>query len=150
MQILYDPSRISYKQLLTTFFRLHDPTARSTRQYMSLVLFETKEEEAEAKEIVQHLSPSFRRPISTEIAPLRDFFQAENYHQKYLLRQTPKLFHTLGLDGDPLIDSPLAAKLNAVCGGYLSADQMQRSEEIPDRLAEVVKSVRPAMAACGL
>lgn len=59
----------------------------------------------------------YQSPILTELIPSSRFYEAEDYHQKYNLRQNVKLFQTLNLNNQDLIDSPLAAKLNGyVCG----------------------------------
>lgn len=89
--IEFDPTVISYTQLLNLFFRLHDPTTLNRQgpdigtQYRSAIFFHTPQQEAEAKATKAALDQSgqFPRPIVTEIVPAVTFFPAEEYHQKY-------------------------------------------------------------------
>jgi len=107
------------------FWEFHDPTsAHSERQYISLILYETPEEKEEAGRSMKESQAKFRRPITTEISPLGGFHQAELYHQKYLLRNTHQLFDSLKLEGQALVDSKLATKLNAIAGGYAGMDAL--------------------------
>lgn len=92
VQVEFDPTKISYKQLLDAFWQLHDPTQvnrqgpDSGSQYRTAILFHSPEQEAEAKASKAALDASgkFRRPIATEITPAEDFYRAEEYHQRYL------------------------------------------------------------------
>jgi peptide-methionine (S)-S-oxide reductase len=92
VQVEFDPTKISYKQLLDAFWQLHDPTQvnrqgpDSGSQYRTAILFHSPEQEAEAKASKAALDTSskFRRPIATEITPAEDFYRAEEYHQRYL------------------------------------------------------------------
>jgi len=94
------------------------------RQYISLILYETPEEKEEAERSMKEAQAKFKRPIVTEISPLGGFHQAEDYHQKYLLRNSHQLFDSLNLEGQALIDSKVAAKLNAIAGGYVGMDAL--------------------------
>jgi peptide-methionine (S)-S-oxide reductase len=92
VQVEFDPTKISYKQLLDAFWQLHDPTQvnrqgpDSGSQYRTAVLFHSPEQEAEAKASKAALDASgkFRRPIATEITSAGKFYRAEEYHQRYL------------------------------------------------------------------
>jgi len=91
VKIDYDPKIISYADLLAVFFALHDPTtpnrqgADSGRQYRSMILHTDKEQKKQAKNFIEKLVSEkiFSDPIVTEIKPLKKFFPAEDYHQKY-------------------------------------------------------------------
>ncbi len=95
VQLTYDPAKVSYEQLLETFFTLHDPTTPNRQgpdvgtQYRSAIFFHTPEQEAAARAIKERLQASgrFRRPVVTEITPAATFWRAEEYHQKYLLKR---------------------------------------------------------------
>ena len=88
----YDPSKVSYEQLLDVFWNEHDPTTLNRQgpdvgtQYRSAIFFHTPEQEKAARESKsrQEASGRFRRPIVTEIAPAEKFWRAEDYHQRYL------------------------------------------------------------------
>ncbi|HUK26730.1 MAG TPA: peptide-methionine (S)-S-oxide reductase MsrA [Terriglobales bacterium] len=92
VEVEYDPSKISYGQLLDVFWENHDPTQLNRQgpdwgtQYRSAIFFHSPEQEAEAKASKQKLEKSGRhnKPIATQIVPAATFYQAEDYHQQYL------------------------------------------------------------------
>ncbi len=92
VQVEYDPARVSYDELLDTFWSLHDPTQFNRQgpdvgdQYRSVVFFHTPEQEAAAQTKKKELeaSSTFNRPIVTVIEPVPTFWRAEDYHQRYL------------------------------------------------------------------
>lgn len=91
VRIEYDPERISYEQLLEAFFAMHDPTQLNRQgpdhgsQYRSAILVHDAEQERAARQAIAHLETqgTYTRPVVTEIAPARDWWPAEDYHQKY-------------------------------------------------------------------
>ncbi|HEX7393276.1 MAG TPA: peptide-methionine (S)-S-oxide reductase MsrA [Thermoplasmata archaeon] len=92
----YDPAKISYKQLLETFWDLHDPTTRNRQgpdvgtQYRSAIFYHNKEQREEAlasKERQQESGRYGGREIVTEIVPAAEFYRAEEYHQKYFRKR---------------------------------------------------------------
>jgi peptide-methionine (S)-S-oxide reductase len=92
VQVSYDPARLSYEQLLTAFWEMHDPTQVNRQgpdfgsQYRTAIFFHSPEQEAAAKKSKAALDASgkFRRPIATEITAAGPFYPAEEYHQRYL------------------------------------------------------------------
>ncbi|MBN1794046.1 MAG: peptide-methionine (S)-S-oxide reductase MsrA [Candidatus Omnitrophica bacterium] len=98
VDIEYDPAKVSYAELLDIFWKIHDPTTPNRQgpdtgsQYRSIILFHNAEQEAAAKEAKEHLGKSGRygRPIVTEVAPFREFYHAEEYHQKYYMKCKPR------------------------------------------------------------
>jgi peptide-methionine (S)-S-oxide reductase len=92
VEVVYDPSRVSYDDLLRVFWENHDPTTPNRQgpdvgtQYRSAIFFHTQEQQAAALASKARLesSHSFRRPIVTEITPAPTFYTAEDYHQQYL------------------------------------------------------------------
>jgi len=95
VEILYDPSRLSYGQILKVFFSIaHDPTQRDRqgpdvgRQYRSVIFYIDDEQKRIADAYIDQLNNAsiFGRPIVTEVEPLKDFFEAETYHQDYAAR----------------------------------------------------------------
>jgi peptide-methionine (S)-S-oxide reductase len=92
VQVDYDPSQVSYDDLLRVFWENHDPTTPNRQgpdvgtQYRSVIFFHTPEQEAAAGASKDALAKSgrFKRPIVTEIQPAPDFWKAEDYHQQYL------------------------------------------------------------------
>ncbi|HUW40214.1 MAG TPA: peptide-methionine (R)-S-oxide reductase MsrB [Rectinemataceae bacterium] len=91
VQVLFDPSRISYRALLDVYWRHTDPTDPGGAfvdrgpQYRPIVFYENREQEAEARTSKADLAKSgvFKRPIATEILPAPAFYPAEDYHQDY-------------------------------------------------------------------
>lgn len=95
VRISYDPSRISYGQLLRVFFSVaHDPTELNRQgpdtgtQYRSAVFFAHDEQKRVAEAYIAQLQAAraFARPIVTQVTPLKAFYEAEAYHQDYLVR----------------------------------------------------------------
>jgi peptide-methionine (S)-S-oxide reductase len=94
VQITYDPSEISYRDLLDVFFEIHDPTTRDRQgpdvgpQYRSIVLYHDESQKAAAKSKIAELEASKRHrgPIVTQVEPLGDFYAAEDYHRDYFAR----------------------------------------------------------------
>ena len=92
VQVEYDPSQVSYDDLLRVFWENHDPTTLNRQgpdvgtQYRSAIFFHAPDQEAAAKASKDALAKSgrFKRPIVTEIQPAPEFWQAEDYHQQYL------------------------------------------------------------------
>jgi peptide-methionine (S)-S-oxide reductase len=91
VQVTFDPSEISYSELLDVFWKTHDPTTPNRQghdvgtQYRSAVFYHDESQRRTAEEKKEQLGRSgvFRGPIVTEIAPIGKFFPAEDYHQNY-------------------------------------------------------------------
>lgn len=94
VRITYDPDIISYRELLEVFFTIHDPTTLNRQgadigpQYRSAIFYETPEQAQVAEEVVGHLTEEgvWDDPIVTELVPLKRFWAAEEYHQKYFAK----------------------------------------------------------------
>ncbi|MGE4181672.1 MAG: peptide-methionine (S)-S-oxide reductase MsrA [Limisphaerales bacterium] len=94
VRIVFDPARLSYEELLGYFFRMHDPTTLNRQhndvgtQYRSAIFFTSDEQKAAAAKVKEAMGKSgrFNRPIVTHIVPAAEFFTAEEYHQKYLVK----------------------------------------------------------------
>jgi len=95
VEVVYDPSRISYGQILKVFFAIaHDPTQLNRqgpdtgRQYRSAIFYTDDEQQRVAQAYIDQLNNAhvFDKPIVTEVVPLDAFYQAETYHQDYAAR----------------------------------------------------------------
>ena len=95
VKIEYDPSKISYGQLLKVFFWVaHDPTQRNAQwpdtgpQYRSAIFYASARQQELAKAYVSQLQSArvFQNPIATELVPLTKFYDAEEYHQDYAVK----------------------------------------------------------------
>lgn len=95
VEILYDPDRISYQDLLEAFWRMHDPTQLNRQgvdvgsQYRSAIYTHTEDQERLARQSRENLDKSghYSSPVVTEIEPAPRFWQAEAYHQRYFEKQ---------------------------------------------------------------
>ena len=95
VEVVYDPSRLSYGQILKVFFAIaHDPTQLNRqgpdtgRQYRSAIFYADDEQKKVAEAYIEQLNKAhlFDHPIVTEVVPLEAFYQAETYHQDYAAR----------------------------------------------------------------
>jgi peptide-methionine (S)-S-oxide reductase len=94
VQITYDPSMVSFGQLLDVFFTIHDPTTLNRQgndvgtQYRSAIFYHTPEQKAIAERKIAEISDAklWSNPIVTQITPLETFYPAEEYHQEYFAR----------------------------------------------------------------
>ena len=93
VRVTYDPSKVTYGQLLKVFFAVaHDPTQLNRQgpdtgtQYRSAIFYADADQQRIAQAYIEQLkqAKSFRRPIVTQVAPLKAFYPAEAYHQDYL------------------------------------------------------------------
>jgi peptide-methionine (S)-S-oxide reductase len=88
-QVTFDPERVSFDQLLEVFWAMLDPTQVNRQgpdvgdQYRSAVFTHSEEQRVAAEASKERAQASFRKPITTEIAPLAEFYPAEGYHQAY-------------------------------------------------------------------
>ena len=91
IRVTYDPSVISYEDLLTVFFGSHDPTTLNRQgndvgeQYRSVILYQREEEKAAAEKLIQEVNESLNdgSRVVTQVVPLGTFFPAEDYHKNY-------------------------------------------------------------------
>ncbi len=94
VRIEFDPRVLSYRDLLTVFFTIHDPTTRNRQgndvgtQYRSVVFAQSPEQEQVARDVVRRIEAAglWSSPIVTEIASAAPFYPAERYHQDYFER----------------------------------------------------------------
>jgi peptide methionine sulfoxide reductase msrA/msrB len=92
IRIVFDPSVLSYDSLLSTFFRMHDPTTANRQgndvgtQYRSAIFYTSEEQRKVAEAVKQRVEQSgkWKRPIVTQIVAASEFYPAEGYHQDYL------------------------------------------------------------------
>ena len=92
VHVEFDPAKVSYEQLLHTFFANHNPTTLNRQgpdvgtQYRSVIFYYTPEQKTAAEKAKSELDASgrFRQPIVTQIEPAPAFYRAEEYHQRYL------------------------------------------------------------------
>lgn len=91
VRVTFDPSVITFRDLLDVFFTIHDPTTLNRQgndvgtQYRSGIYYHTPEQKATAEQVIRDLTAArlWSDPIVTEVAPVSNFSAAENYHQEY-------------------------------------------------------------------
>lgn len=132
VQVEYDPSMLSYRDLLDLFWANHDPRNNTgKRQYRSVVLTATAAQRDAAERTRDAAADRLGTSVATDVESLNRFYLAEDYHQKYELRSTPVLGDELvARYGDELVDSTVAARLNGFVAGY--GDEAQRTALLAD------------------
>jgi peptide-methionine (S)-S-oxide reductase len=93
VRVIYDPSKITYGQLLQVFFTIHDPTTLNRQgpdtgtSYRSAIFFTSDDQRRIATAYIAQLDAAhaFNNPIVTQVVPLKGFYDAESYHQDYAL-----------------------------------------------------------------
>jgi peptide-methionine (S)-S-oxide reductase len=94
VEIVFDPERISYRQILEFFFQIHDPTTRNRQgndvgtSYRSAIFYTSQEQQRVAEDTIADVEASGLWPgkVVTEVVPATEFWEAEPEHQDYLLR----------------------------------------------------------------
>jgi len=94
VQIVFNPTEISFKEILEVFFVIHDPTTLNRQgndvgtQYRSAVFYHSPEQKSQAEQVIKELDDAhiWNSSIVTEIVPAQAFYRAEGYHQEYFLR----------------------------------------------------------------
>lgn len=98
IRIDYDPEVITFPELLLVFFKTHDPTTPNRQgndigtQYRSVIFYHDQEQKKEAHLMIDKLTRElvFDKPIVTEVSPVTDFYEAEDYHQNYFNQNSGK------------------------------------------------------------
>jgi peptide-methionine (S)-S-oxide reductase len=91
VQIAFDPASITFRDLLEVFFTIHDPTTLNRQgadvgtQYRSAIFYHTPEQKETAEQVIAEMNAEkvWDSQIVTEVVPLKDFYEAEAYHQEY-------------------------------------------------------------------
>ncbi len=98
VQITFDANQISYEDVLVIFMTTHDPTTLNRQggdvgtQYRSVIYYHDNEQKEIAEKVLKQVAPYYSDPIVTEIAPLKIFYKAEDYHQDYYRNNTTQGF----------------------------------------------------------
>ena len=100
VQVSFNPSRISYREILEIFFSVHDPTMLNRQgadvgtQYRSAIFYHNDRQRAVAEELIGELNKAhlWKQPIVTQIAPLDTFYLAEDYHREYFSRHPEQAY----------------------------------------------------------
>ena len=129
IQIDYDPVKISYEDLLEIFWDSHDPTSQAwSRQYRHVIFYHNNTQKKEAEDSRDRLASLTGRQITTDLVPFTEFYLAENYHQKYRLRNHYAVlneFEAIYPEIEGLLSSTAAARVNGYLGGNGTCDQLK-------------------------
>jgi peptide-methionine (S)-S-oxide reductase len=130
----FDPSVVSYEQLLELALASHDPfRVPYSRQYASLVLTHSEAQMDIAYEVAKRHELSRVRKLATRIEPLKRFYLAEDYHQKYHLRLDRVLsadFRAMFATDAAFRDSTAAARVNGYVAGDGTSEQLEREIDL--------------------
>jgi peptide-methionine (S)-S-oxide reductase len=97
LRVEYDPSQVSYNDLLTVFFAMHDPTSLNRQgndvgtQYRSIILYADEAQKQAAEEFIKRLNEDGKKVV-TEVVPLETFYEAEAYHHHYFINHPEKAY----------------------------------------------------------
>ena len=102
VQVRFDPTQVSYRDILEVFFVIHDPTTLNRQgndlgtQYRSAIFFHSPEHKAVAEEVIAAFTKEqvFPQPIVTQVVPATTFYVAESYHQEYFARNPAQSYCT--------------------------------------------------------
>jgi len=134
LQVDYDPEKISYPELLDVFWAAHNPIAPSySRQYRSVILYHDEKQRQQAQSSLEREAERRKAKLHTALEPLGEFYRAEDYHQKYLLRGVRSMLQELTAhypDWRGVVDSTAAARVNGYLGGHGGPKQLE--VEAPD------------------
>ncbi|XP_054163942.1 peptide methionine sulfoxide reductase-like [Oppia nitens] len=125
IDIEFDPNVTTYEKLLNLFWTNHSPTVCHKRQYMSAIFYHNDNQKQLAEKSVQETQKLYSKPIQTKILLLDVFYEAEDYHQKYMLRKHNDLLKSLSLSDKQLIRSHIASRINGYLGNFGSIKQFE-------------------------
>ena len=94
LKIVFDPDLLTYRHLLFEFFRMHNPTTLNQQgndkgtQYRSAIFYNNEAQKSTAAEVIRTVDDSgeWKAKVVTEVVPFKEFYRAESYHQKYLVK----------------------------------------------------------------
>ena len=150
VQVEYDPTIITYQELLAVFWSSHSPVSRSvSSQYGSVVFYHDDDQRRLAQQAKAQLEGESGQKLATEIVPYDTFWLAEDYHQKYRLRGVKELMEeleTIYPNPADFVDSTAVARLNGYVGGNGTLEQFNEeigtfglSEEGQERLRRIAE-----------
>ncbi|GIY85899.1 hypothetical protein CDAR_310941 [Caerostris darwini] len=145
VEVTFDPSVLSYEDLLSLFWQFHDPCSCSKRQYMSAIFHTSDRQKQMAQDSKKRHEIQLGKSVTTQIQPLDVFHEAEDYHQKYFLRIYHRTFYH-GLPKQDPLKSTRDARLNGYLSGHRSLEDMQNDEHISDLTDEQLLYVKRHMA----
>jgi peptide-methionine (S)-S-oxide reductase len=132
VRVEFNPQEISYQELLKVFWAAHNPGYNTTnRQYRNAVFYLNDEQRKAAETTRAAVAARIGVPVQTDIEPQRQFYPAEDYHQKYYLRSNGTFlreFKRIYADEKQLAASTAVARVNGYLGCY--GDKLEIEQEL--------------------
>jgi len=152
IQIDFDPEKITYEQLLDSFFTLHNPCTRSfsSLQYRSAIFVHGDEQRKAAEAAKEKYAAKEGRTVLTAILPAGKFYLAEDYHQKYLLKRKKKLYAELACyypNESDFINSTAVARACGYIDGNGTAEALEAEIDslgLSDEAKEILRGEHKA------
>jgi peptide-methionine (S)-S-oxide reductase len=133
IEIDYDPTVISYQDLLKMFWEGHDPGARSwSKQYRAAIFYHNDGQKSLAEETRDRIEATQKIKVRTDIVPFSRFYVAEAYHQKYGLQGRKEImneFRAIYPSDEALMNSTAAARVNGYLSGFGTFEALQEAIE---------------------
>jgi peptide-methionine (S)-S-oxide reductase len=134
VRVTFDPRELSYRDLLTVFFTIHDPTTLNRQgadvgsQYRSVIFYHTPEQRADAERLIAELAAEhlWDDPIVTQLVPADTFYPAESYHQDYYAKN-PRQGYCQA------VVAPKVAKVRKAFFAKLATQSPTRYRKLPRR-----------------
>jgi peptide-methionine (S)-S-oxide reductase len=129
VEVVYDPAKIGYADLLDVFWSSHSPTYESARQYRSAIWVHDEEQRTLAQASLAAQQAKRGKKLYTSIEPAGTFWQAEDYHQKWYLSHQPGIDRELRAiypDEADYLRSTAVARVNAMVHGDVDSEQLER------------------------
>ena len=146
IQIDYDPTKLTYDQILDRIWVSHNPCATAwSRQYMSAIFHDGDAQKKAILASKARMEEKLGKPIKTAILPLTTFWLAEDYHQKYELRCTADLlkeFKAIFPSEKDFVNSTAAARVNSYISGQGTAQQLKSEIDLLGLSAEGKKRLQ--------
>ena len=126
----FDPAKVSYAELLDVFWQSHDPGYDPyLRQYRNAVFYVNDDQKQQAEASLTAVKDQYRGEVATVVEPAGEFYPAEDYHQKYLLRKAKGIlqeFQTIYPDQESLVASTAVARVNGYLGCNGQPEQLEQ------------------------
>jgi peptide-methionine (S)-S-oxide reductase len=134
IRVEYNPKQVSYRNLLEVFWESHDPGYDAyLRQYRNAIFYLNEQQRHDAQGSLDRIKAASRGPVHTVVESAGQFYPAEDYHQKYLLRRAAGLLHeyqSIYPDAKDFAASTATARVNGYLGCY--GDPAVLKNELPD------------------
>ncbi|VDM95710.1 unnamed protein product [Thelazia callipaeda] len=141
-EVVFDEEVTSYSALVDWFWDHCDPTKEYKKQYKSAILYVNAEQKKVAEDSLKKMQEKYGNiKLDTYVQELDQFFQAEDYHQKYWLRRNKEILNKLNLSDEDVVTSMLAAKVNAFLAGFKDFDLLQLLAARNNLDEDVVKAI---------